>query len=406
MNKLYIAMAAAALAGLTACDPDKDDIGSGFDASGITADNIQATATPIVVDGKNTNKIVVECTSPITVQWTVDQLIEASTLSSKSYDTLLVTKTGNVDIALKAYNRVTDINKVLTVKVDVLSTLTSAITDRLGEDVNAFDDSWSDDKVTIEQETDGGIKGNVWTVSNKNGVLTEWFLIDKDTKEVKTSSTLNSDKLLVISDKGNYEITMKRYYTTGASDSISLGSYEVTGWTTKPEVVEFLSGDNNKTTWKWYTGNAAVWGNGPWASGNGPAWWTVNLADIDGQAAEKVNGVGRNGKDASFTLDFTTGIATSADGAQCKFAVLPLKHQDEAWDKGVLHFDCNDADKNFVVPLGINVNDDAKVFNDFYILVTEKEDRDGNEVKCITLTAPEHAMNSCAWFYLFEEVTE
>ena len=47
--------------------------------------------TPVQVNGKNSNRIIIENHSPITSQWSVDQLAEGKVTSSKAYDTIYVT---------------------------------------------------------------------------------------------------------------------------------------------------------------------------------------------------------------------------------------------------------------------------------------------------------------------------
>ena len=57
MKKIFFTLSSVALM-LVACDPSVDDISSGFD-NRVTAETVQASATPVVVNGKNTNRIVV-----------------------------------------------------------------------------------------------------------------------------------------------------------------------------------------------------------------------------------------------------------------------------------------------------------------------------------------------------------
>lgn len=210
------------------------------------------------------------------------------------------------------------------------------------------------------------------------------------------SSNLNIDQLLVISDTGEYEIILNYTKADGTTGSHSFGNYTIECYTNKPVIIEYLSGETGVTEWQWFQGNAAVWGNGPWASGDGPAWWTNNLDSMDGNGGGKPGGTARNGINATFTLDFNTGIATNSDGTSCAFKVLPLKHGHDSadgWDKGCIHFDVSGS--AYVVPMAVNVNGGDEPFQDMYIVKAE----DGR----LNLTSEEQSGNWCAWFFLFEQ---
>ncbi len=239
----------------------------------------------------------------------------------------------------------------------------------------------------------------MFAVKNANGVLTDWEVKDVATGEIMATSDLNSDNLLVISDTGEYEIIVNYTKADGTTGSYSVGKYTIECYTNKPVIIEYLSGETGVSTWQWFQGNAAVWGNGPWASGDGPAWWTNNLDSMDGNGGGHAGGVARNGINATFTLDFNTGIATNSDGTQCAFKVLPLKHGHDSadgWDKGCIHFEASGS--TYVVPMGVNVNGGDEPFQDLYIVKAE-DDR-------LNLTAEEQSGNWCAWFMLFQRVVE
>lgn len=398
MKKILLTMSSLALM-LTACDPSVDDISGGFDNK-VTAESVQASVAPVVVNGKATNRIVVENHSPITCQWKADQLIEAQTSSANAYDTIYVTKLGANTVTMICHNLYGEFTKEFTVNVEEITYLTKALSDRLGS-AAAFNTNFDASKIKIEQEVDEkiGKKGNVFTVSNKNGVLTDWKVIDKATNEVMATSNLNDDKLLVIAESGEYEIQIEYMKADGSKGSHSCGVFEIECYTNKPEIIDYLSGETGVSKWQWFQGNAAVWGNGQWASGVGPAWWTNNLDAMDGQGGSHPGGVARNGIAATFELDFNTGIATNSDGTSCAFKVLPLKHghdSEAGWDLGCIHFDVSGA--TYVVPMGINVNGGDQPFEDMFIVKAE-DDR-------LNLTAEEQAINNCAWFFLFERVKE
>jgi len=69
MKKLsYILLTSVFLAIFAACNPIEDKVGVGELIT--SADDIQATVTPILDNGQNTNKVKVNCTSPVLCQWT------------------------------------------------------------------------------------------------------------------------------------------------------------------------------------------------------------------------------------------------------------------------------------------------------------------------------------------------
>ena len=143
-------------------------------------------------------------------------------------------------------------------------------------------------------------------------------------------------------------------------------------------------------------GNAgAVWGNGPFGSGNKPQWWAVNYgADIDGQGSSKVGGVARNGSGAWFTIDINNKQAIGSDGVKLPISVSVLEHKDPTWDKGTISFPTATND-NFVIPMGVNVNGGNAVFQKYYVLVASDDK--------LVLTAAELPENGCAWFYVFKK---
>ncbi|MCD7916716.1 MAG: hypothetical protein LUG96_16590, partial [Tannerellaceae bacterium] len=72
---IYLMMFAIAF---MACEPIENRESAG---GAITADQLDISATPVVVDGKNSNKIIVENHSPVLSQWDYGVGI-----STKAYD--------------------------------------------------------------------------------------------------------------------------------------------------------------------------------------------------------------------------------------------------------------------------------------------------------------------------------
>lgn len=173
--------------------------------------------------------------------------------------------------------------------------------------------------------------------------------------------------------------------------------FRVDKLTTIPELFKYLAGEDGKgTTWEWNSFATSVWGNGPANSGDKPQWWGVSYDDITGQGSGKPCGAERNGKDAYFTLDWATKTASSSDGKVkgLMFKVNPLEHRADAesgWDLGTITFEA--SGENFVVPMGIDVNNGNLPFQKYYVLKASG--------KRLVLCAEELPKNSCGWFYMF-----
>ncbi|MCU4163672.1 hypothetical protein [Carboxylicivirga caseinilyticus] len=82
--------------GFIACDPieDREDIGGA-----ITAADLEVTATPLVINGINTNKIVLENHSPVLSHWNY-----GIGTSTKSIDTVLMVVEGTSTISFTGLN--------------------------------------------------------------------------------------------------------------------------------------------------------------------------------------------------------------------------------------------------------------------------------------------------------------
>lgn len=387
---------------LTSCDPSTDDISSGFN-NNVTAETVIAKATPVVINGKNTNRIIVENNSPITCQWSADLLLGGQSTSKKSYDTIYVSKTGANVIVMKCHNVNGEFTKEFTVNVDEITYIPEDIQKRLG-DVKEFTNTFDPSKVEIKQMlTDGNSgQGNLFQVISNSPQLSNWRLFNKTTSEVSCSASNNNDMVYTM-DPGDYTVFLDYTKADGTVETYNAGDFTVPEITYIPDVIVYLRGGKKdpgavSTEWQWFQGNAAVWGNGPWASGDSPAWWTNNLDSMDGNGGGKPGGTARNGINATFTLNFETfdaGTAINSDGTTCPFKVFPLKHGHDSgsgWDKGCLHFEASGS--TYVVPMAVNVNGGDEPFQDMYI-VKAADDR-------LNLTSEEQSGNWCAWFFLFE----
>lgn len=109
---LYISMLLIVL--FTACEPVENRLPMG---NAITADQLDISVTPIMIDGKKSNKVVMENHSPVLSSWNYGVGV-----SQKMVDTVLLVITGDNDIIFTGLNPDgTTINKTLTVNVEELS---------------------------------------------------------------------------------------------------------------------------------------------------------------------------------------------------------------------------------------------------------------------------------------------
>ncbi|MCC8198209.1 MAG: hypothetical protein LIP06_06440 [Tannerellaceae bacterium] len=108
---LYLFMVAVAC---IACEPIEDRQSAG---GAITADQLDISATPVVVDGKNSNRIILENKSPVLSQWDY-----GNGLSTRAYDEVDVVVMGDLIVTFTGLNADgTKITKELPIRVDELS---------------------------------------------------------------------------------------------------------------------------------------------------------------------------------------------------------------------------------------------------------------------------------------------
>ena len=415
MKKIFFALSMLALL-YTSCDPSSDDGATGF-MENVTAENVQASVKPVQVDGKNTNLIIVENHSPITQQWTADQLVEKQTLSPKAYDTIYVTHTGANVVKMTCKNIAGEFTKDFTVNVDEIYYLSDELQKRLNIDTKKssvgnyiskitgqklqFSNEFDPAKVHVTQEIGpNGELGNKFTLVNENPVLSDWKISNAELGDATANQ--NSDALLA-GDPG-YEYTLTLTYTK--ADGTQAVGYEkkfrVDALTTIPTLFACLEGeDGTGTTWEWNSFASNVWGNGNFSSDTKPTWWGVSYDNIDGQGESKPGGVVRNGKNASFTFNWATKTATNADGTTVTFKANPLDHNPkggDGWvDYGSITFGVSTG--KYVIPMGIDVNyaqgNKEQPYEKFYVVKAEG--------KRLVLVAEEIPGNCNGWYYMFRQ---
>ena len=145
-----------------ACEPivNRDSIGSP-----ITAADLKVTATPIVVNGKNGNMVILENHSPVVSAWNC-----GGATSSKAYDTVMVVKTGAVPVTFTGLNPDgTIITKTFSIQIDALTTLPQQFKDLFGEVAVGS-------KTFVWDETAGAVWGNGGYLGNTSP---GWWTNDK-----------------------------------------------------------------------------------------------------------------------------------------------------------------------------------------------------------------------------------
>lgn len=304
---LFIALLAATFA---ACDPIED---SRDTMSGNVSD-LKLTCTPISVDGKKSNEIIVENNSPLLSSWVSDR----SKVQS-AYTTLLCDYVGTRNIQFTGLNGDgTKVEKTIAVKVDTMTNLTSETISRLGivtksdgsVDKTSMPYYWGcasyNPKITITQEKSStGKKGNKLTIKCDAPYLCDWTFGD-------AKSNKNSCELFVTST-GTFNFSLKFTKSDGSVvENAYTDSYVVEELTTIPAEYTNLFGDFIKDptiskTWQWNR-KGKVWANGPLKGFTDPGsgWWQNEYSDMtnrqDGKMTFKF-------ADLSLTKEVTGGDA-------------------------------------------------------------------------------------------------
>ena len=298
MKKILFAIPFLAMA-MTACDPSEIEGASEWGA--ISADQVQATATPVQVDGKSGNRIHVACTSPVVSAWEADQLVENTTHTVTTEGEIYVTKIGtNVIRCLTTNVGGAPTAKEITVQVDTISYITQTISDRLciGKEgaPKYFGKGYSASKIVLEQTIDklsGKLVNSITIKSNPNPALCTF-------KWGSSSINTNVGKIVTYALDVEQELTVEFLDATGKSETISLGKFTAEAYSDLPEGIKLLTGYDPVSaptaTKTWELTPANNWGNG----GNNdkkPSWWTTTVE-------------GQGGSNGTITFDFPNGILT------------------------------------------------------------------------------------------------
>jgi len=193
---------------LVACEPieERDSIGSA-----ISADKLDVKATPIVVNGKNGNMVILENHSPVLSAWNC-----GGAVSSKSYDTVMVVKTGSIDVAFTRLNPDgTKITKNFTIQVDVLSTLPTEYKNLFGDPSQGITS-----KKYVWDETAGAVWGNGGYLGNTSP---GWWTNDKAAMD-KEDADYGSEGYMIFDLNG---MTLKKSNAAGTKTETGTASLDL-----------------------------------------------------------------------------------------------------------------------------------------------------------------------------------
>ncbi|KAA6345928.1 hypothetical protein EZS27_006520 [termite gut metagenome] len=395
----------------TACDPITQ---SGNDLTGkLTADQLDVKATPVVVNGQKTNKIVLENNSPVLSFWNYGM-----GTTSKAYDEVLVTSTGDMIVQFTGRNGDgSTVTKDINVNVETIYFPVTGLDKFIGEGSK----TWVWDEFSNEQTINsitgiypygtGGVgndKAPAWwgleygKFSESDATMT--FALDggaiftktlKDGTQQKGTFSFNLTKKVgswsqgILSLKGAtipHAVSLNEakgeaydfYILELEDDQLVLAnvkgngvpnepSGEVNIWMFRPEgyvaadnsqQIAYLTGGSEKV-WSW--GKGEVFGNGA-ATSSTPGWW---ILDSDGVNEQKPNeGTGATmvfGSDESLTLHLADGSSVSGT-----YKVNMGKFV-EGWSIGTL------TTKDASVLAGISINEGKIPVNSFHILSLDEK---------------------------------
>lgn len=230
--------ALAMLTALAACDPIEDR--SELESANLTADQLEITATPIVVNGKNSNEIIVENHSPLPSEWTITMGDGSNQVATSAYAKMYVLRIGQNEVKFRGLNvaKGTYVEKTLSFNVDAISYLPDDIAARLciGQEgaPSGFSTTFDPSLITWS------VEGNVLRVCNPNPVLSDWTCgnrtLDTNVGEIKLPSS------------GSYPFSITVTLADGTQQTVDLGTVVVKDFDL-PQVVLNLIGEHGKKTW-------------------------------------------------------------------------------------------------------------------------------------------------------------
>lgn len=327
--KLIKYMTLGALALLGACSPIEDD--DTHDLADIAADQLEITATPVVENGVNSNKIVVENRSAVLSEWTLEQLASAAKVSTSAHDTLIASRLGANEVKFRGFNPSTGnyVETTLQVQVDAITQVPTDLATRLcvGQEGGAtgFGTELDFDKIEVIVEKDAsGLNGNRVTLRNPNPVLTEWnFAGETSDKNVAT---------LYVFNLGEMPLSATFTKADGTVVEHTFDPIEVQTYTYKPDFLVNLTGESGERTWTWVAPPVPMYGLGGYGSDTTPSWFAFDSATLSMLAGA----LGR-GEELTGTMTFKiTGELELSSGRKGTWS-FNLEEGVDGWSIGKLY---------------------------------------------------------------------
>ena len=304
-------MTLGALALLGACSPIEDDDTHGL--ADIAADQLKITATPVLVNGVNSNRIVVDNRSAVLSEWTLEHLASSADIVASAHDTLVASKIGTNDIKFRGFNPSTGnyVERTLQVQVDAITEVPVDLVSRLciGQEGGAtgFGTELDLEKIEVIVEKDANeLTGNRVTLRNPNPVLTEWnFAGETSDKNVAT---------LYVFNLGEMPLSATFTKADGTVVEHTFEPIEVQTYTYKPDFLVNLTGESGERTWTWVAPPVPMYGLGGYGSDTTPSkgTWSFNLEEgVDGWSIGKLYT-----QDVSVLYGYTFSAVTYTPGAE------------------------------------------------------------------------------------------
>lgn len=262
---------------LASCNPITDD--ETYALADISAEQLEITATPVVVNGMNGNQIVVENHSAVLSEWTLPQLFAVDEVSQSAYDTLYASRIGTNEVKFRGFNPSTGnyMERTLPVQVDAINVVPAELSTRLciGQEGGAtgFGTELDFDKIEVIVEKDAnGLNGNRVTLRNPNPVLTDWnFAGETSDKNVAT---------LYVFNLGETPLSATFTLADGSVIEHTFDPIDVQTYTYKPDFLVNLTGESGERTWTWVAPPVPMYGLGGYGSDTTPSWFAFDSATL------------------------------------------------------------------------------------------------------------------------------
>ncbi|MCK9180224.1 MAG: hypothetical protein GX367_08290 [Bacteroidales bacterium] len=252
------------------------------------------------------------------------------------------------------------------------------------ESKNKIGNAISADKLNITAEAlvINGKKTNKVVVDNHSPVLSLW--------DYGTGTTTSKSDTVLLVTTGEHEILFTGLNPDGTRISKTVKVVVEDLFFEVPAEWGYLVGDGSKT-WVWDDEASSVWGNGGYLNDEAPAWWTLQIEEIDGQA--KGDGVGAS---MEFTLQGAQFKKYKNDGTVEKgtFSLdmnsRVVKEDDSVWAKGHISI------KGSSFLCGISPNEGGKAVTEYDIIFLDE-----NKM-IVSYPEPGAENGGTGWFWVFK----